>query len=101
MYRSGSVHRGTFHVELENDDGKQYVLSVFSPKMKAIRNFSKLDEKSADSIDETAECISDFLSRNRENIVITAEEVLDIFDVEEMSRFIEDFFDWIADSKKK
>lgn len=101
MYRSGTVNKGTFHVELETDEGKVIELSVFSPKLRKIKNFEKLDEHSENSTEETAECIADFLSHNKESIRISTDDVLDIFDIEDMTAFVEEFFSWIAETKKK
>ena len=99
--RRGNINKNTFHVELETDEGKQFTLSLYSPKLKVIRKFEKLDETSTNSTEETAECISLMLSRNKENIKVSTDDVLDIFDIEDMALFIEDFFGWIGGIKKK
>jgi len=100
MYRSEKSVKGTFRVELESDE-KRYELSLFSPKLRSLKKFSKLDDASEDAMDETAECISEFLSHNRDGIKVSAEEVLDIFDFEDMTEFLNDFFSWAEEIKKK
>lgn len=100
MYRSEKSVKGTFRVELESDE-KRYELSLFSPKLRSLKNFSKLDEASEDAVDKTAECVSEFLSHNKEGIKVSTEEVLDIFDFEDMTEFLNDFFGWAEEIKKK
>lgn len=100
MYKSAnSSVKGTFHVELIDDVGRKTELSLFSPKLKTLNKFSKIDEN--DSLDEVIEVLTEILSRNKENIEISIETVENIFDFEDIDRFFDKYFSWVEETKKK
>mgnify|MGYP003438254809 FL=1 len=47
------------------------------------------------------EILASALSRNAEKRTITAEFLADILDTEDMSALFEDYFQWVAEIKKK
>ena len=103
MYKSNDVQtKSTFHAELINEEkNESFSLSVYPPKMKILRKFSKINNEDDDSIDDVISCIAEFISRNKENIHLSADDIDDIFDVDDINNFLSDFFEWIKLNKKK
>lgn len=99
MYKSKKTSaKGTFAVELA-DNNKSISISVYPPKVKAVNDLQQLNSNA--SIAELTDIIAAILNNNKENVVFTSDFVGEIFDIEEISIFLEEFFDWVAECKKK
>ena len=47
-----------------------------------------------------AECVSRLLSKNREKVRITPEDVLEMMDTDQMMALLDDYMGWISREKK-
>lgn len=102
MYNSKNIgSKSTFNAVFYDDSKNEYNVSIFPPKMSVLRDFSRLNTESADSFDKMIEIIAKIVSKNQENIKFSADEIADIFDFDDVNNFINDFFDWLKESKKK
>lgn len=102
MYNSKNIgSKSTFVAAFYDDDKNEYSVSIFPPKMSVLRDFSRLNTESADSFDKMIEIIAKIVSKNQENIKFSADEIAEIFDFDDVNNFINDFFDWLKESKKK
>lgn len=104
MYLSNRsvVEKNSFHVELLDErTGREFNLSVYPPKASAINKLRKADTESEDCFEQFAEILAKMMSSNKENIIISGEDLMEIVDVVELSDLTEDFFKWVNDIKKK
>lgn len=100
MYKSKKTSaKGTFAVELADNNNKSISISVYPPKVKAVNDLQQLNSDA--SIAELTDIIAAILNNNKENVVFASDFVGEIFDIEEISIFLEEFFDWVAECKKK
>lgn len=107
MYIKGnSSVKSTFSIEiLDETEGNKIKLSVYPPKMKVLKKISKLsedaDKTEFEILDSMLEILSDALSSNKESIYVSVEYLENVLDTEDIQSVFEDFFNWVADVKKK
>lgn len=102
MYKSSQNYtKDTFKVELETDNGESIRISVLPPKINVLRKFAKIDDKSAESLDETTDIMAEMLSKNREKRIFSSEEIGELLDIYDMQELVKDFVNWIDNTKKK
>lgn len=107
MYIKGdSSVKSTFSIELFDEAEENKIkLSVYPPKMKVLKKISKLsrdtEETEFEILDSMIEILSDALSCNKERINVSVEYLENVLDTEDVQSVFEDFFNWVADVKKK
>lgn len=102
MYSNKTVKavKNSYVIELENAE-KTISLSVYPPPIKAVKKMQKLNTESDDVIDEMVDIISSIISNNKEHITLTAEDLEELLDFEDVTNIFFDISRWIADIKKK
>lgn len=102
MYSNKTVKavKNSYVIELENAE-KTISLSVYPPTIKAVKKMQKLNTESDDVIDEMVDIISSIISNNKEHITLTAEDLEELLDFEDVTNLFSDISRWIADIKKK
>ena len=98
MFEIKTLPQETFELklEVENDDGcvSETVINVYEPSIKLIKRFDELkDNKSTDKI---CEILSAVLSRNMEDVKISAKD-LEIFTAKELSTLFAAYTKWYVD----
>lgn len=105
MYtRKENPVKNTFTVTLVDDVTEEAVtINVYQPKIALIRKLKEISkgDNEIDIVDNMLEILASALSRNAEKRTITAEFLADILDTEDMSALFEDYFQWVAEIKKK
>ena len=81
----------------DESSGKTYKLNVKEPKLKVYRQFEALNDSS--EIEDIIVVTAAVLSSNKENIKITSELVEEVFTLDEITQFFEDFTSWIAETR--
>lgn len=81
----------------DDNSGKTYEINVKEPKLKVYRQFEALNDSS--EIEDIIAVTAAVLSSNKENIKITTELVEEVFTLDEITQFFEDFTSWIANTR--
>lgn len=103
MYRSNNsavIVKGARYMPCtltDESSEKTYKLNVKEPKLKVYRQFEALNDSS--EIEDIIAVTSAVLSSNKENIKITTELVEEVFTLDEITQFFEDFTSWIAETR--
>lgn len=102
MYKSSNnLTKDTFKLEVETVSGESFAVSVFPPSLANIRSLQGIDQNSDTALEDTIECVSKIISRNKEGRTFSSKAVEDLFDIFDISDFITDFVSWIDNIKKK
>lgn len=108
MYKrnNGGSSKGTFSLILfDEEKDKEIKLSVYPPKMKVLKKIRELDaddnKAEFDIIETMTDILSDALSRNKEKIKLESSYLEELLDVEDVEEIFEDYFEWVAQIKKK
>ena len=89
------------HFEIKISEGNN--LFLLPPKMKVLKKIvslsgnisnEQLEEK---DIDNLVEAIALAISKNKQEIKISAEQVEDMFDLEDMIIFLKEYFNWVSE----
>nr|DAH52543.1 MAG TPA: hypothetical protein [Caudoviricetes sp.] len=98
MYKTkDTLVKNTFSVEIVDEIHNEVTsISVFPPKIKSLKKL-----ENAGTISEISEALAAILSDNKENTRITTEFIDSALDISELGKLIEDYFNWIAEIKKK
>lgn len=84
----------SFECEIEFG-GNVVALSVLPPSMKAMSEIQKMAKSSnTDAVEVIANVTSKILSRNKQNITISADDVIDNMDVHDIQQFFDDYTAW-------
>ena len=104
MYRSNNnsavIVKGARYMPCtltDESSGKTYKLNVKEPKLKVYKQFEALNNSS--EIEDIIAVTAAALSSNKENIKITTELVEEVFTLDEITQFFEDFTSWIAETR--
>lgn len=84
--------------EFKKPDG--CTLHVEPPKLKVLCKLEELAKCETEQTTHLAECASRLLSKNREKVRITPEDVLEMMDTDQMMALLDDYMGWIRREKK-
>lgn len=84
--------------EFKKPDGR--TLHVEPPKLKVLCKLEELAKCETEQTTHLAECASRLLSKNREKVRITPEDVLEMMDTDQMMALFDDYMGWIRREKK-
>lgn len=73
------------------------VLHIEPPKLKTLDRFTNLNEKN--SLDELAFVVAMMISKNKENRLVTEEDVMEWMNNDQISAFINAFMGWVNGTK--
>ena len=102
MYNNKTIKavKNSYNIDIDNAE-KTISLSVYPPTIKAVKKMQKLNTESDEVLDEMLDIISKIISNNKEHITLTAEELEELLDFEDVTNIFSDISKWIADIKKK
>lgn len=99
MYDMNTLVKRYFPVTLE--DGRK--LELEPPKLKVLKKISQLSkltngaELTVEDIESLSTAIALSLSKNKTNVKITAEEVEEMFGIDDMYDFLTNYFNWVSE----
>ena len=99
MYCNKSKTKNTFQLEMiDETNNREYKVAVYSPKISVLRRFENLDDDS--SVLEVTKLIASIISNNSEKIKFSSEIIEDIFSIDDMMDFLDDYFTWVSEVRK-
>lgn len=92
MFQISSVK--TRYFEFEAPDNRK-VLHVEPPKMKTLKMLEDLQRNQNSSITDVATAVARLMSKNKQQRKITADQVMDWMDIDQMRAFMQAYLGWL------
>lgn len=96
MFKVSNVKTRYFEFEAP-DNGR--VLHIEPPKLKTMNRLAEL-QKGSHTIKDIAVAVAKLISKNREGRKVTAENVMDWMDSDQVAAFIKAYLKWVRDEKQ-
>ena len=96
MFQISSVK--TRYFEFEAPDNRK-VLLIEPPKLKTLKNMEDVQMNQNASFTDVAAVVAKLMSKNKQNRKITADQVMDWMDVDQMRAFIQAYIGWMKAEK--
>lgn len=99
MFDMSNLVKRYFPITLE--DGRK--LELEPPKLKVLKRISQLSkltnggELTAEDIESLSTAIALSLSKNKTNVLVTSEEVEEMFGIDDMYDFLTKYFNWVSE----
>lgn len=97
MFDMTKIKKRYFDIKLKN--GK--ILNIEAPKLKILKKIlslgesSKNEELNENDMKDLIEATTLALNKNKQNYKISAEQVEELFNIEELILFLSDYFEWV------
>lgn len=88
----------TRYFEFEAPDSRK-VLLIEPPKLKTLKNLEDVERNQKASFTDVAAVVAKLMSKNKQQRKITADQVMDWMDVDQMRAFMQAYIGWMRAEK--